>query len=111
MTDAAYSPTRILAIDTEAGRDHDRGDRDSAAGAPVGCDAEGMYARPQGGFWLGVEAATGDGNKLVRLDANGGRSRRCRRRPRVGATKEWSRLGRTSHPVSLFRVRPAWLLR
>ncbi|MFD7089130.1 esterase-like activity of phytase family protein [Streptomyces sp. NPDC059896] len=73
VTDAAYSTTKILTIDaarrpavitrslTVKGTD----------GRPVGYDAEGIYARPQGGFWLGVEGATGAGNKLVRLDSAG----------------------------------------
>ncbi|MFE4057952.1 esterase-like activity of phytase family protein [Streptomyces sp. NPDC059096] len=73
VTDAAYSDTRILTIDaarkpavitrslTVKGSD----------GRPVGYDAEGIHARPQGGFWLAVEGATGAGNKLVRLDSTG----------------------------------------
>ncbi|WP_310376867.1 esterase-like activity of phytase family protein [Catenuloplanes atrovinosus] len=73
VTDAAYSPTRILTIDT--GRTPARIDRaltvTDASGAPVGYDAEGIAARPRGGFWLGVEGATGGGNQLVRLDASG----------------------------------------
>ncbi|MGW2281869.1 esterase-like activity of phytase family protein [Streptomyces sp. NPDC001770] len=73
VTDAAYSLTRILTIDTAhrpavitralAVKD--------AEGKPVGYDAEGIYARPQGGFWLAVEGATGTGNQLVRLDRDG----------------------------------------
>ncbi|MGW6744941.1 esterase-like activity of phytase family protein [Streptomyces sp. NPDC055025] len=73
VTDAAYSTTQILTIDTA---------RQPAVitrsltvkgtdGRPVGYDAEGVYARPQGGFWLAVEGTTGAGNKLVRLDRSG----------------------------------------
>ncbi|WP_405985372.1 esterase-like activity of phytase family protein [Streptomyces sp. NBC_00872] len=73
VTDAAYSDTRILTIDTA---------RQPAVitrsltvkgtdGRPTGYDAEGVYARPQGGFWLAVEGTTGAGNKLVRLDGSG----------------------------------------
>lgn len=72
VTDAAYSPTRILTVDT---------DRSPAliskaltvtdAGKAVGLDAEGIFARPQGGFWLGVEGATGPANRIVRLDDAG----------------------------------------
>ena len=40
-------------------------------GAPVALDVEGLFARPQGGFWLASEGATGAGNKLVRTDAAG----------------------------------------
>ncbi len=73
VTDAAYAKTQIFAIDARKSpavitkalsvRD-DRGE-------PVGYDAEGIFARPQGGFWLAVEGATGPENKLVRLDAAG----------------------------------------
>ncbi|GAA4985309.1 esterase-like activity of phytase family protein [Actinopolymorpha pittospori] len=72
-TDAAYSPTRILTIDPRkapAVINKELTVRD-ADGNPVGYDAEGIYARPQGGFWLGVEGATGAENKLVRLDDKG----------------------------------------
>ncbi|MFD6530115.1 esterase-like activity of phytase family protein [Streptomyces sp. NPDC060184] len=73
VTDAAYSLTRILTVDTarrpavitRALQVKD------AAGNPVGYDAEGIHARPQGGFWLAVEGATGAGNQLVRLDRDG----------------------------------------
>ncbi|MFI5906016.1 esterase-like activity of phytase family protein [Dactylosporangium sp. NPDC051541] len=73
VTDAAYTPTRVLTID----HSHKPAELTTAltvtdaAGNPIGYDAEGIYARPQGGFWLGVEGATGAANKLVRLDANG----------------------------------------
>ncbi|MET7419400.1 esterase-like activity of phytase family protein [Dactylosporangium sp. NPDC005555] len=73
VTDAAYTPTRILTLDTRdtPARITAELTVTDAAGAPVGYDAEGISARPQGGFWLGVEGATGEGNKLVRLDAAG----------------------------------------
>ncbi|MFC8079648.1 esterase-like activity of phytase family protein [Streptomyces sp. NPDC057307] len=73
VTDAAYSTTKILTVDvarqpalitrslTVKGAD----------GRPIGYDAEGIHARPQGGFWLAVEGTTGAGNKLVRLDRTG----------------------------------------
>ncbi|WNM41497.1 esterase-like activity of phytase family protein [Micromonospora halotolerans] len=73
VTDAAYAQTRILTVDAQRApavvtaalpvRD--------AAGQPVGYDAEGIFARPQGGFWLAVEGAKGPENKLIRLDAAG----------------------------------------
>lgn len=73
MTDAAYSLTRIMTIDTA--REPAVITRalpvKDATGKPVGYDAEGIYARPQGGFWLAVEGATGAGNQLVRLDRDG----------------------------------------
>ncbi|MFF5898070.1 esterase-like activity of phytase family protein [Streptomyces argenteolus] len=73
VTDAAYADTRIMTIDTarrpavitRALTVQD------AEGRPAGYDAEGVFARPQGGFWLAVEGATGAGNKLVRLDRDG----------------------------------------
>jgi hypothetical protein len=40
-------------------------------GVPLGLDVEGLWARPGGGFWLGVEGATGAENALVRTDALG----------------------------------------
>ncbi|MET9595174.1 esterase-like activity of phytase family protein [Streptomyces sp. NPDC006516] len=73
VTDAAYSDTRILTIDTSrrpAVITRALTVEDSE-GRPAGYDAEGIFARPQGGFWLAVEGATGDGNKLVRLDRDG----------------------------------------
>ncbi|WP_432105137.1 esterase-like activity of phytase family protein [Streptomyces sp. bgisy091] len=73
VTDAAYSTTRILTIDADrepAVIKRELTVRD-AAGKPVGYDAEGIHARPQGGFWLAVEGKTGAGNQLVRLDRHG----------------------------------------
>ncbi|MCL7381327.1 esterase-like activity of phytase family protein [Streptomyces sp. 35G-GA-8] len=73
VTDAAFSTTKILTID--AARQPAVITRSltvkDADGRPVGYDAEGIYARPQGGFWLAVEGATGAGNKLVRLNSAG----------------------------------------
>lgn len=41
-------------------------------GAPVeGIDIEGLFARPQGGFWLGVEGTSGARNRIVRLGHDG----------------------------------------
>ncbi|MFH9618655.1 esterase-like activity of phytase family protein [Streptomyces pratensis] len=73
VTDAAYSTTRILTIGADrepAVIKRELTVRD-AAGEPVGYDAEGIHARPQGGFWLAVEGKTGAGNQLVRLDRHG----------------------------------------
>ncbi|MCZ9355066.1 esterase-like activity of phytase family protein [Streptomyces mutabilis] len=73
VTDAAYSTTRVLTVDTARRpavitRELTVKDAD---GRPVGHDAEGIHARPQGGFWLAVEGEKGADNKLVRLDARG----------------------------------------
>ncbi|WP_299536136.1 esterase-like activity of phytase family protein [uncultured Streptomyces sp.] len=73
VTDAAYDVTRILTVDTArrpAVITRSLTVKD-AAGEPVGYDAEGIHARPRGGFWLAVEGATGAGNQLVRLDRDG----------------------------------------
>jgi hypothetical protein len=40
-------------------------------GAGANLDVEGLFARPQGGFWLANEGATGADNKLHRTDASG----------------------------------------
>ncbi|MET0931772.1 MAG: esterase-like activity of phytase family protein [Aeromicrobium sp.] len=40
-------------------------------GAGADLDIEGLFARPQGGFWLANEGATGAANKLHRTDASG----------------------------------------
>lgn len=40
-------------------------------GAPANLDIEGLFARPQGGFWLASEGATGAANKIYRTDAAG----------------------------------------
>ncbi|WP_406150103.1 esterase-like activity of phytase family protein [Streptomyces sp. NBC_01012] len=73
VTDAAYATTRILTIDTSARPAVIRRELavKDASGKPLGYDAEGIHARPQGGFWLAVEGATGAGNQLVRLDRHG----------------------------------------
>ncbi len=40
-------------------------------GVGADLDVEGLFARPQGGFWLANEGANGPGNKLYRTDAAG----------------------------------------
>ncbi|MFY1634780.1 esterase-like activity of phytase family protein [Solwaraspora sp. WMMB335] len=72
-SDALYSPARIYTIDTRHSPARIIDDlvvRD-ATGDPAGYDAEGLFARPQGGFWLVSEGATGDANRLIRLDSSG----------------------------------------
>jgi hypothetical protein len=81
VTDAVKSPTSILSVST-AGRGKggpaviDREIVVTEDGEPVGLDAEGIWARPSvrgkaGGFWLGVEGATGAENALVRVSSSG----------------------------------------
>jgi DNA-binding beta-propeller fold protein YncE len=81
VTDSAKSPTSILSVSTAGRRTGgpaviDREIVVTEAGEPVGLDAEGIWARPSlrgraGGFWLGVEGATGPENALVRVSASG----------------------------------------
>ncbi|MDR7383359.1 esterase-like activity of phytase family protein [Promicromonospora iranensis] len=83
VTDAAKSPTSILSVSTAGQRGKkarpvviDREIVVTEDGEPVGLDAEGIWARPSakgrtGGFWLGVEGATGTENALVRVSASG----------------------------------------
>ncbi|MEV6345989.1 esterase-like activity of phytase family protein [Actinoplanes sp. NPDC051851] len=71
VTDAAYSPTRILGLSTSGVVDSQL--TVTRNGEPVGYDAEGLVARKGGGYWLAVEG-TGAGkepNLLVRLTAAG----------------------------------------
>ncbi|PZG15651.1 alkaline phosphatase [Micromonospora craterilacus] len=73
VTDSAYAKTQVFTIDARKSPAVITGAlpvRDER-GEPVGYDAEGIFARPQGGFWLAVEGASGPENKLVRLDAAG----------------------------------------
>lgn len=71
-TDAAYSNTRILTID--ARREPARIVPEmpvTTDGKQATYDVEGLWHKPQGGFWLGVEGESGAGNKLVEVDAAG----------------------------------------
>ncbi|MGW0608193.1 esterase-like activity of phytase family protein [Streptomyces sp. NPDC002640] len=73
VTDAAYAPTRLLTLDTRrapAVVTTELTVKD-VGGNPVAYDAEGVYARPGGGFWLAVEGRKGPENKLVLLDERG----------------------------------------
>lgn len=82
VTDAAKSPTSILSVSTAGQRGKggpaviDREIVVTEDGEPVGLDAEGIWTRQTvrgkaGGFWLGVEGATGAENALVRVSASG----------------------------------------
>lgn len=72
VTDAAFAETRLLSLDVSTTPAVvDREVAVTEGGAPVGLDAEGVAARADGGFWLGVEGATGAANRLVRVDAAG----------------------------------------
>jgi hypothetical protein len=72
VTDAAFAETRLLSVDVSTSPAVvDRELPVTQDGAPVALDAEGIAARADGGFWLGVEGATGPENRLVRVDAAG----------------------------------------
>jgi hypothetical protein len=65
ITDAAYSPTRVLTIDTLSTPARVRAELTlTKDGQPVGYDGEGIAARHGGGYWI---AAEGDGKKLPNL--------------------------------------------
>jgi hypothetical protein len=65
VTDAAYTPTRILTIDTLSAPARVRKELTlTKDGQPVGYDGEGIAARRGGGYWVAVE---GDGKKLPNL--------------------------------------------
>ncbi|AGZ40108.1 hypothetical protein AFR_09095 [Actinoplanes friuliensis DSM 7358] len=72
VTDSAYSPTRLLTIDTAV--------RPAAIireltvtkdGRPIGYDAEGVATLRTGGYWLAVEGSASTPNLLVRVDERG----------------------------------------
>ncbi|MBM2623270.1 esterase-like activity of phytase family protein [Actinoplanes sp. LDG1-06] len=68
VTDSAYTPTRILTIDTaQRPAEIERQLTVTKDGKPVGYDAEGIVARKAGGYWLASEAP----DLLVRLDEKG----------------------------------------
>lgn len=71
--DSYYSPSAILSVDIAQSpativRTLPIVD---GAGDPVSYDVEGIWAQPDGGFWLGVEGTSGAGNLLVEVDASG----------------------------------------
>jgi len=72
VTDSAYTPTRILTIDTASSpAEVNKQLTVTKAGRPVGYDAEGIVARKGGGYWLASEGSAETPNLLVRLDARG----------------------------------------
>ncbi|MEU3646419.1 esterase-like activity of phytase family protein [Lentzea sp. NPDC034063] len=73
VTDSAYSPTRILTIDTVSAPAKVRRELTlTKDGKPVGYDGEGIAVRKGGGYWIAVE---GDGkqkpNLLVEVASDG----------------------------------------
>lgn len=71
-TDAAYVDTRILTIDaTQSPAQITKAMPVTKDGEQASYDVEGLWLKPEGGFWLGVEGAKGAGNMLVETDASG----------------------------------------
>ncbi|MGH3823861.1 MAG: esterase-like activity of phytase family protein [Pseudonocardiaceae bacterium] len=74
VSDNAYRPTRVLRIDALL-RPAVLTDELTVTndGAPVGYDAEGIAARPGGGYWIAAEGNPREGvaNLLVELDGRG----------------------------------------
>lgn len=67
VTDAVYSPTRLLGIDVAAEPATITSQLTiTKNGQPIGYDAEGIAVRKAGGYWLAVEPSL-----VVRLDATG----------------------------------------
>ncbi|WP_159604578.1 esterase-like activity of phytase family protein [Agromyces humi] len=71
-SDSVVKPSTVYSVDvTGAPARITRALAVTNAGAPANLDIEGLFARPQGGFWLAAEGADGAGNALVRTDAAG----------------------------------------
>ncbi|MEJ3403647.1 esterase-like activity of phytase family protein [Rathayibacter sp. YIM 133350] len=71
-SDVAVSPSTVYTVDVSRTPAHiTRALTITDKGAPVALDIEGVYARPEGGFWLAIEGVDGPSNKLVRTDAAG----------------------------------------
>ncbi|MGH1565620.1 esterase-like activity of phytase family protein [Mumia sp. DW29H23] len=71
-SDAALKTARLYSVDTSATQARiTRALTVTDGGKPAALDVEGVFARPQGGFWLAAEGATGPQNALVRTDGAG----------------------------------------
>ncbi|REE97074.1 esterase-like activity of phytase family protein [Thermomonospora umbrina] len=74
VSDSVYNPAQIYRIDTRRTPASITGAITvTKGGAPVAYDAEGIIARPKGGFWLASEGDPAEKrqNLLVRLDSKG----------------------------------------
>jgi hypothetical protein len=74
VSDNAYAPTRVLQIDALRRPAVLSGELTvTKDGASAGYDAEGIAARPGGGYWIAAEGNPGEGipNLLVELDNRG----------------------------------------
>jgi hypothetical protein len=75
-TGATHPPARILTLDTSGGAPGApallTGELPvTRSGKPAGYDIEGLWAKPDGGFWLAAEGAAGRDNRLVETDPAG----------------------------------------
>ncbi|MET0725780.1 MAG: esterase-like activity of phytase family protein [Leifsonia sp.] len=71
-SDVAVSPSTVYTIDVSKTPAHITTALPvTLNGAAQSLDIEGLFARPDGGFWLAIEGTTGAGNKLMRVDAAG----------------------------------------
>ncbi|WP_426241882.1 esterase-like activity of phytase family protein [Nocardioides sp. LHG3406-4] len=72
-SDAAYKTGRIYRLDTTGAPAVIRQviEVTGSSGAKPAVDIEGLFARPEGGFWAAVEGSTGAGNQLLRLSDAG----------------------------------------
>jgi hypothetical protein len=86
VSDSYYSPTKLYTVSTSS-----KPALITSAltvtenGAPIGVDAEGLFARPGGGFWLAAEGATGPENEILLLDRNAAVQQRIPLPPDVAA--------------------------
>lgn len=73
VSDSAYATGRIYQINTakRPALITSAVDVTDESGVAVGLDLEGISARAAGGYWLGVEGATGSENALVRTTSAG----------------------------------------
>ena len=71
-SDSVLKPGQIFTVDVAASPARiTRALPVTKDGVGVDLDIEGLFARPQGGFWLANEGTTGAGNVLHRTDADG----------------------------------------
>ncbi|MEV7395730.1 esterase-like activity of phytase family protein [Aeromicrobium sp. NPDC092404] len=70
--DTVLKPAQIFTVDVSRRPAHITAAMTvSEGGVPSNLDIEGLYARPEGGFWLASEGATGAANKIYRTDDAG----------------------------------------
>ncbi|WP_309103735.1 esterase-like activity of phytase family protein [Microbacterium sp.] len=71
-SDAVLAPATIFTVDVDAAPARITSAMQiTEGGAPAALDVEGLSAAADGTFWLAAEGATGAGNEIVRVDADG----------------------------------------